>query len=146
MFKYCKNSKQQGDIGMGYAIAYYTSIGYAVSLPLTDSQEYDIVVEDHNKKFLKVQVKTSYHKDKRTGNYQVNLKTAGGNRSRDSYAYFDLDYIDLLFVLLDNGRCYSIPTSDIAARTALSMTEKYESYCVSEITMMGTEEIKNETV
>ena len=48
MRKY-KNSKKQGDAGLGIAIEYFTTKGYCVCIPLTDSQEYDLVVEIQNK-------------------------------------------------------------------------------------------------
>ncbi len=44
-----KNSKKQGDIGLGAAIAYFTFKGFTVSIPLTDSQDYDLVVDDGHK-------------------------------------------------------------------------------------------------
>lgn len=40
-----KNSKKQGDAGLGEAIAYFTRLGYTVQLPLTDSQDYALVVD-----------------------------------------------------------------------------------------------------
>ena len=40
-----KNSKKQGDAGLGQAIAYFTSIGVEVALPLTDSTDWDLIVE-----------------------------------------------------------------------------------------------------
>ena len=35
----------QGNIGLGRAIAYYTSKGVPVLIPLNDTQPYDLVVE-----------------------------------------------------------------------------------------------------
>ena len=37
------NSKRQGNIGIGAAIAWFTVHGYTVSIPLTDSQDYDLI-------------------------------------------------------------------------------------------------------
>lgn len=48
MFKNCKNTKQQGNIGLGVAIQYFTENMYLVSLPLNDSQDYDLIVEDRD--------------------------------------------------------------------------------------------------
>lgn len=36
MFENAINSKKQGDIGMCYAMAYFSKIGYTVSVPITD--------------------------------------------------------------------------------------------------------------
>ena len=52
-----KNSKKQGDAGLGQAIAYFTSQGYDVSLPLTDSADWDLIVEMESG-LKRVQVKT----------------------------------------------------------------------------------------
>ena len=32
---------KQGNVGVAYAIAYYSKLGYTVSVPLTDTQDYD---------------------------------------------------------------------------------------------------------
>lgn len=58
MFSNCINSKKQGDMGMCYAIAYYSKLGWTISIPVTDSQDYDLIV-DTGTKLLKVQVKTT---------------------------------------------------------------------------------------
>jgi hypothetical protein len=38
-----KNTKKQGDVGL--AIGWFTSQGHTVCVHLTDSQDYDLVVE-----------------------------------------------------------------------------------------------------
>ena len=40
-----KNSKKQGDAGLGQAIAYFTMLGYDIALPLTDSADWDLIAE-----------------------------------------------------------------------------------------------------
>jgi HJR/Mrr/RecB family endonuclease len=61
MFENAINSKKQGDIGMCYAIAYFSKMGYTVNIPITDSQDYDLII-DREGKLLKVQVKTTKFK------------------------------------------------------------------------------------
>lgn len=39
------NNKNRGRAGMSVAIAYYGSNGYTVSLPLSDTQWYDLIIE-----------------------------------------------------------------------------------------------------
>ena len=39
------NTKKFGNIGLGKAINYFLSCGYIVSLPINDSQSYDLIVE-----------------------------------------------------------------------------------------------------
>jgi hypothetical protein len=60
------NSNQKGNIGVGIAISYFSSQLKTVSLPLNDSQPYDIVVEFPDG-LKKVQVKTTTEKYKITG-------------------------------------------------------------------------------
>ena len=58
-----KTNKEKGNTGLGIAIAYYTSNGYIVSIPLNDTQDYDLVV-DKNDIIRKVQVKFTSCKTK----------------------------------------------------------------------------------
>lgn len=62
-----KNTKKQGDYGLGSAISYFTSQGYNISIPLTDSQDYDLVVEDTAGFLKKVQVKTCMRTNRQVG-------------------------------------------------------------------------------
>lgn len=126
LFDNAANSKKQGDIGMCYAIAYYSKLGYTVSIPVTDSQDYDIVVDTGNN-LLKVQVKTTSCKSPH-GIYQVALRTCGGT---GKYKLFTDNSSNLLFVLTENGECYSIPTSEITTTTSISLGEKYLTYKVT---------------
>ena len=74
-----KNSKKQGDAGLGQAIAYFTMLGYDVALPLTDSADWDLIV-DMGDELKKVQVKTSSQLSK-TGIMKFNCDVKGGNQS-----------------------------------------------------------------
>lgn len=123
-----KNSKKQGDIGLGSAINYFTSNGYTVCIPLTDSQEYDLVI-DINNELKKIQVKTTSYipKDKKT--YEVNLRTMGGNRSWTGVSKkFDKNVIDYVFILTENDDKYFIPSVEIKANTTLILSKKYDKF------------------
>lgn len=74
-----KNSKKQGDAGLGQAIAYFTSKGHDVALPLTDSADWDLIVEIEGE-LKRVQVKTS-RQLKENGTMIFNCDVKGGNRS-----------------------------------------------------------------
>lgn len=128
MFENSINSRKQGDTGMGYAIAYFTKLGWTVSIPITDSQDYDLVV-DNGDKLLKVQVKTSKFKTEH-GIYQVALKTCGGNRSGQTIKTFDSNASDLLFILLDNGNTYLIPREAIKGTTSINLGMSMARYKV----------------
>ena len=70
------SNKDKGNSGLGIAIAYYSTNGYTVSIPLNDTQDYDLIVEKDNK-LSRVQVKATSCKTK-YGVYQVPLKSCGG--------------------------------------------------------------------
>lgn len=111
--------KKQGDLGEARAVYEYTKLGYTVSVPLSDSDKYDLII-DNGISLLKVQVKTSCHRsskkrDSTTGRirYGVQLSTTGSNtkghqsRIRQKYDY------DILFVMVENGQCWSIPVDEL---------------------------------
>ena len=91
-----KNTKKQGDMGLGVAICYFTGRGYTVGIPLTDSQDYDLIV-DFGNDLKSVQVKTCSYKRRV---YEVNLSIKGGNRtSKGTIKQFDRTKCDYLFVV-----------------------------------------------
>ena len=109
-----KNTKKQGDWGVGIAIGYFAERGVTVSVPLTDSQDYDLVidVQDENvrdKGLKKVQVKTTTYKAP-SGNYTVSLTTKGGNRSgKGKIKKFDNKNVDFVFIVTGDNTKYFIP-------------------------------------
>ena len=126
MFEKARNSKQQGDIGLGYAIAYFTKEGYTVCVPLTDSQEYDLVVE--NGTLLRVQVKTTSHRNK-YGSFEVQLVTKGGNQSWGGVSKkLDRSKVDAIFALTSEGDQYFIPCSAFEGNLSITVTKKYKDY------------------
>ena len=132
MFANCKNSKKQGDLGLATAIRYFSSVGATVLIPLTDSQDYDLVVEGTDSKLYKVQVKTTDYLEK-SGGYTVGLKQQGGN-SKHNYIHKTADQIcyDLLFVLTGDGAEYIIPKEDIKSiRSSITLGTKYNKYKVN---------------
>ena len=71
-------NKEKGNSSLGIAIGYYSSNGYIVSIPLNDTQDYDLIV-DKDSVIKKVQVKSTACKTK-YGSYQVALKSCGGTK------------------------------------------------------------------
>jgi PD-(D/E)XK endonuclease len=74
-----KNSKKQGDAALGQAIAYFTMLGYDVALPLTDSADWDLIVEMEDG-LKRIQVKSSFQLTK-TGVMMFCCDVKGGNQS-----------------------------------------------------------------
>lgn len=130
MFQKTNNPCQQGTVGLGAAIAYFTAQNQVVSVPLNDSQKYDLVVDD-GEGLLKVQVKTTLH-TKPNGNYEVSIKTSGGNQSWSGVAnFFDPDEVDVLFILCSNGDMYCLPTHVIKCKSSITLGKKYEQWKVT---------------
>jgi hypothetical protein len=123
------NTKKQGDSGMGAAIALFTAKGQTISIPLTDSQDYDLIVEVEGK-LLKVQAKTSGYK-RRDSSYTVTLETSGGNRSGiGKKKPFDAKKVDLLFILCENGDEYLIPSEEITNTKTITVGNLYKEFLV----------------
>jgi hypothetical protein len=98
---------QQGNIGEARALYEYLKMGYDVTRTTFDSSKYDLIVE-RDGKLLKVQVKTSRCATA-AGGWQVLLSTSGGNTKVNTIRRREATDYDLLFVLTDDGCCWSIP-------------------------------------
>jgi hypothetical protein len=121
------NTKKQGDVGLGACVAWATSLGYTVSLPLTDSQPYDLIVDDGSLK--RVQVKTTSYAP--NGCYKVSLTVKGGNRSSTGkIKKLDPSTVDAVFVMCQNHDKFLIPIEAIAGQQMLTLTAKYVPYMV----------------
>ena len=129
-FASMKNSRKQGDAGLGVAIGWFSSNGWTVCLPLTDSQDYDLVV-DKNKRLYKVQVKTTRAQSKYNV-YEVCLKTSGGNKTGTGKTkMFDQSSCSYLFVVTDASDKYLIPTRSVKGKTMISLGKNYRKYLLS---------------
>ncbi len=121
------SNKEKGNSGLGMAIAYFTTNGYVVSIPLNDTQDYDLVIEKDG--ILKtIQVKSTNCKTK-YGNYQVALKSCGGTKGRTYKTLIDTK-IDFLFVLNEKLEMYLIPKDKISNKSTLNLCDKYIKYKV----------------
>ena len=117
---------KQGNIGVARAIDYYVTKGYSVSIPMNDTQSYDLIVDD-NIKLYRVSVKTTSYKAP-SGNYSVQLKNSGGSSGKSVIRNFDKSSCDILFVLCDNNDIYIIPIEDVDAHSSLTLTEERKKY------------------
>lgn len=122
-----KTNKEKGNTSLGIAIAYYSSNGYTVSIPLNDTQDYDLIVDKDNV-LKKVQVKSTVCKTK-YGNYQVALKSCGGTKGKTYKTLIDTN-VDELFILTEDLNMYIVPIEEIYNKTTLNICEKYYKYRV----------------
>ena len=115
----------QGNIGLGRAIAFYTSKAIPVMLPLNDSQKYDLVIDDGTLK--RVSVKTTKFRDNRN-QYIVQLKNTTLGSSSNTIRKFNNNECDILFVVTRDYTMYEIPAKEIKCTSALTLTESYNKY------------------
>ena len=120
----------QGNVGFGRAIAYFTSVGVPVLLPLNDTQKYDLCI-DTGTEIKRVSVKTVSHKAKGT-TYQVQLRNTGGSSGSSTIRKFDNSSCDYLFVLVEDGTMLLIPAKEITTESTYNIThERVEKYRVT---------------
>lgn len=125
IFDNCKNSKMQGTIGLGIAISSLLKQGYIVSLPLNDSQSYDLII-DNNGKLGRVSVKTtSYLKNEY---FNFNLSTKGGNKSNNTIKNFDNTKCEYVFILTSDETKYFIPSELINCKGNMTLYSPWDKY------------------
>lgn len=120
-----ETNKNIGNAGLSMAIAYFGSNGYTVSLPLNDTQDYDLIV-DKDDALLKVQCKATNRK-KENGSYELSLVSRGGTRGTTYKTVIDTN-IDLLFALRGDGIMYVIPKGDIKNTKSINLSTEKNKY------------------
>jgi hypothetical protein len=120
------NPREQGLLGLTDAIGWFGRQGWSVSLPLIDSQPYDLIADDGTA-LHRVQVKTTTRRSP-GGRYIVQVCTRGGNRSFHTTKHFDARSCDLLYVLSDDGARYLIPSAEVGVRSALTLGDRVQRF------------------
>lgn len=120
-----ENNKDRGRAGLSLAIAYFGTNGYTVSLPMNDTQWYDLIVEKDGI-FQTVQCKFTAAEKKVIG-----FRSAGGSNG-DVYDNILNHPLDLLFCADDEMNLFVIPMSDIR-----------EHGCQTQITLSKTKFTNN---
>ncbi len=98
--------KQLGRLGIGYAIAYYTKEGYTLSLPLNDTQWYDLIIEKDGK------IETVQCKATATSSNTIDFRSTGGTNG-GVYDLLTNHPLNRLFCVSAEGNCYDIPLKDL---------------------------------
>jgi len=122
------SNKEKGNTGLGIAIAYYTVNGYTVSIPLNDTQDYDLVV-DKGGLLIKVQVKATSCKTK-YGTYQVALKSCGGTKGK-TYKTLINTQVDELFIVTEKMNIYILPIDKVDNKSTINLCDKYQIYKIN---------------
>lgn len=125
-----ENTRDMGDAGLGVAISWFTMHGYKVSLPLTDCQEYDLIIDDKQTRTLeRVQVKAT--SSKTCGIYKVSLKHSWMSAKGTKCKNFDPSSVDCIFVVTDSYDLYFIPISWIGKRQTISLGKQVAQFRVN---------------
>jgi len=111
------NSRTQGAIGVGRAIAYYSAKGWAVFTPVVDMSRYDLII-DNGDRLLRVEVKTTTREKG-----QVNLRTMGGNQSWNGVvkriSSSDCDIVFAVNLITGTEREY--PVAELEGKSSISV-------------------------
>ena len=126
-----KNSKKQGDAGLGQAIAYFTMKGYDVALPLTDSADWDLIVEiDGTLKRVQVKTSTSFNKQ---GTMKFEAAVRGGNKTSTNSSVKGIQdqNWDVIFLChLVTGKSALIPKDKLETSNQINLGKKYEEFFI----------------
>ena len=115
-----ENRKDKGRAALVMAIAYFGSNGYTVSIPLNDTQNYDLVIEK-NGIFQSVQCKFGGASvDNNPDAYGCSLRTIG---AKGTYHGTVIESgVDILFCLRPDNIMYVIPVQDLKNCNSLRLT------------------------
>ncbi len=109
-----ESNKDKGRAGLALGIAYFGANGYAINLPLNDTQWYDFIVEKDGK-FYTVQCKATGSKDG-----TIDFRSTGGTNG-GVYDNIKNHPIDFLFCLNKDGIMYCIPGNELPNSNRISL-------------------------
>ena len=123
---------KQGLLGELKARFMMTHLGYETCTPDGIHVPFDLLAVKDGQMF-RVQVKTSRSKPAgkwaKDGTFAVNLITSGGNTTVNTRKKIDKSQVDLLFVMVTDGRCWLIPFDKIEATSSIVVgISKYDEY------------------
>ena len=123
-------NKEKGNAGVALAIGYYGSNGYTVSIPLNDTQDYDLIVEKDNK-LQRVQVKATSQRSE-YGYSLVKITSSGGTHG-SVYKYLVDTVVEILFIVTEKMEMYEIPCTEITSKTQIGLGPDRQKYRVDNI-------------
>lgn len=123
-------NKEKGNSGLVAAIGYYGMLGYTISIPLNDTQDYDLVV-DNGEKLLKIQVKATGARNAH-GYTEVTVASCGGTKGTVYKTVKDTD-IDYMFVLTEKQEMYEVPIQDISTTKSFTLGPDRQHYRVDTV-------------
>lgn len=97
------------------AINYFTLKGYTVSLPINDTQWYDLIIEKDGN-FETVQCKATM-----TDNSEISLQSKGGTKGITYDSVLNHSELDWLFCVNKDLNMWLIPVKDITTKKQISL-------------------------
>ena len=111
--------KQLGRIGLSNAINYFTLQGYTVSLPLNDTQWYDLIIEKEGI------LQTVQCKATQTSDNKISLRNMGGTKGIQYDNIINhIDHLDFLFCVDKDLNMWLIPVKDITTTNSISLRKE----------------------
>lgn len=101
------NRKQIGRIGLSMAINYFTVLGYTVSIPINDTQWYDLIVEKDGR-FQTVQCKAT-----QTSTDTIDFRSTGGTKGLEYDNVKNHSELDWLFCVNKDLNMWLIPSKEL---------------------------------
>ena len=120
------NTKKKGDRGVGRAICAFTTHGWTVCIPVTDSQDFDLVIDIPDEGWKRVQVKYIEAKA-RSGAYTAQLGVRGGTKGGIWKKPSEMNF-DYLFVAAGDGTDWFVPRDKIRSAISLGIKTKNRHY------------------
>jgi len=111
-----RETQRKGDIAVAQAIATFTKINYDVSIPMTESAAYDLII-DTGLELKRVQVKYC-------GGLEVDLRNIHSNSKGYVVKKLKEDSFDWLYVYTKDGRQYLI-TESLAGRRSIKLSNQH---------------------
>ena len=109
------NRKNIGRIGLSMAINYFTCKGYTVSIPMNDTQWYDIVIEKDGK-FETVQCKATSTESK-----TIDFRSTGGTKGTAYDNLLNHSELDYLFCVDSDFNMWLIPIKEITTTKQVTL-------------------------
>lgn len=108
---------------------YYTLKGYTISLPVTESTPYDLLV-DTGECILRVQCKTTFYKNV-YGIAVIELRSKGGSAGNNrEFKRVDKQQADVLWACVEGKEAYEIPVEKIEGKGNINLGKMYVQYKV----------------
>lgn len=122
-----ETNKDKGRAGLAAAIGYFGMHGYTVSIPLNDTQDYDLLV-DNGENILKISIKATSQRSQ-YGVSIVSLRNMGGTNGTVYGREKDKNN-DYVFVINELEEKWLLP-KEILTSNSINLGEKYNQYKIT---------------